>query len=126
MKADLIRQIPLYASLPEGEAARLAETLEECTFLPVEILMVEGSRSPFFYLTIEGEVEIVKAPGTPDEREVALVKPGSVLGEMSMFSRDGNHTANVRAYTPLKLLRMSFEQFDALLNRSPALAHEAR
>lgn len=124
MKANLIRQIPLFASLPEDEADRLASTLEECAFRPGEIVMTEGSRSTFFYLMIEGEVEIVKALGTPDERIVALVQPGSVLGEMSMFSRDGSHTASVRAHTQLNLLRMSFEQFDSLLNRSPAMVHD--
>jgi sigma-B regulation protein RsbU (phosphoserine phosphatase) len=43
---------------------------------------------------------------------------------MSLFNRDGLRTASVRVHTPIKLLEMTRQEFDALLSRQPALAYD--
>ncbi|HEX9018768.1 MAG TPA: SpoIIE family protein phosphatase [Anaerolineaceae bacterium] len=124
MKENLLSQFPLFANLPAGERRTLAETLEEHQFSPGEVVLVEGSSSKFFYLVLDGEVEIVKSLGTPDERVLAVSKARSILGEMSLFTRTGAHTASARARTPLRMLRITFEQFDSLLRRHPRLEYD--
>ena len=124
MNAHTIRQFPLFANLPEAEFNILSESLKECHFQADEIVLEEGSLSEYFYLLLEGEVEIIKSLGTADERVVAVSGKGSIIGEMSMFSKDGAHTAGVRARTPLTLLRITFDQFDAVLHRYPPLAYD--
>jgi sigma-B regulation protein RsbU (phosphoserine phosphatase) len=53
------------------------------------------------------------------------VRPaGNLLGEMSLFSREGCHTASVRALTPLRLLNVPDTELDALLHRQPLFAYE--
>ena len=43
---------------------------------------------------------------------------------MSLFSQGGAHTATVRACTTLKALKMTRQDFDALLQRQPSLAYQ--
>lgn len=124
MNETIIRQFPLFANLPSHEIKFLSETMVECDFQPGEVVLNEGSDSVYFYLILEGEVEIVKSLGTTDERVLARSKEGAILGEMSMFSKSGAHTASARASSSLKLLRITFDQFDSLLHRYPPLAYD--
>jgi len=123
MEKEIISRMPMFASLPPAEVQLLAETLTECNFQPDEIVFVEGSISDYFFILLDGEVEIIKSLGTPDERRVAVRGKESLLGEMSIFSQKGTHTASVRARTPLRMLQMTLVQFDALLHRRPELAY---
>ena len=58
------------------------------------------------------------------ERRLGVLHRGSLIGEMSLFSEDGSHTAGVRALTPLRLLEMTRPEFDALLHRQPMMAYD--
>jgi serine phosphatase RsbU (regulator of sigma subunit) len=122
MKAEVINQFPIFADLPSSEINSLVETLQECDFHAGEIVLTEGTSMKYFYVVLDGEVEIVKALGTADERVIAQSGKGAILGEMSIFSQEGTHTASVRACTPLKLLMITHDQFDDMLHSCPELA----
>jgi phosphoserine phosphatase RsbU/P len=124
MEKEIISRIPLFAGLPPTEIQYLSETLNECIFQPGEIVFTEDSASDQFFILIEGEVEIIKSLGTSDERRIAVRGKESLLGEMSMFSQHGSHTASVRALTPLRTLQMTLVQFDTLLHSHPVLAYD--
>jgi serine phosphatase RsbU (regulator of sigma subunit) len=124
MKEQLISQVPLFASLPRAEIEYLAETLHPFEFSEGALLFVEGQVGDRFYILVDGEVEIIKALGTDAERGLGIRGAGSFIGEMSLFSRDSQHTASVRARTRLKLLEMTHADLDALLHRQPSLAYE--
>jgi serine phosphatase RsbU (regulator of sigma subunit) len=73
---------------------------------------------------LEGQVEVVKSLGRPEERILGLREAGNLLGEMSLFSQDGCHTASVRSLTALRLLKVTHAELDALLHRQPQFAYE--
>ena len=123
MKEQLISQIPLFAALPRHEIAHLAATLRPLDFPEGTLLFREGTTGDLFYILLEGQVEIIKALGTPAERVLGIRQAGAFIGEMSLFSRDGSRTASVRASTPLHVLEMTRADFDALLARQPTLAY---
>jgi serine phosphatase RsbU (regulator of sigma subunit) len=123
MKEELISRIPLFATLPRPEIERLAATLRPLDFPEGALLFREGTTGDLFYVLLDGQVEIIKALGTAAERVLGIRQPGSFIGEMSLFSREGMRTASVRAITPLHLLEMTRADFDALLTRQPALAY---
>ncbi len=118
-----ITQVPLFASLPPSEIQHLAKTLKPIQVPEGTVLLSEGKFGDHFYILLEGQVEILKAVGTVDERRLALREAVTFLGEMSLFSEDKLNTASVRAFTPLQLLEMNHEDFDALLHRQPSLAY---
>jgi serine phosphatase RsbU (regulator of sigma subunit) len=120
--ADL-SSIPLFASLPEEELRRLERLLHVTTSPPGEVLVQEGASDDKFYILLEGQVEIVKSLGSPEERRLGLREPGNLLGEMSLFSREGCHTASVRAVTQLRLLQVPHSELEALLQRQPKIAY---
>jgi len=124
MKEELISRVPLFASLPRSEIRHLANTLRPLTFPDQALLIHEGMADDRFYILLDGQVEIIKALGSDAERLLGVRQAGSVIGEMSLFSRDGRHTASVRARTPLQLLEITRADFDALLHRQPSLAYE--
>jgi serine phosphatase RsbU (regulator of sigma subunit) len=119
-----LSSIPLFASLPDDELRRLERVLPVSTCPSGSVLLQEGHSDDKFYILLEGQVEVVKALGQAEERRVGLCGAGNLLGEMSLFSRDGCHTASVRALTLLQLLKVPHSELDALLHRQPQLAYE--
>ena len=123
-QADLIAQIPLFAGLPHTELEHLAETLQPRNFEAGALMLREGESDEHFYILLEGEAEVIKALGTPDERRLAIRPQGTLFGEMSLFDPQGSHTATVRAHTIVQALEMTCQDFDRLLHRYPTLAYD--
>ena len=122
--ASLIAQVPLFASLPPAERIHLVNTLQPREFENGALLLREGESDERFYILLEGEVDVIKAYGTPDERQLAVRFPGAIFGEMSLFDPNGRHTASVHARTHIHTLEMTRRDFDALLQRYPKLAYD--
>lgn len=114
---------PLFASLPPREAQRLFASLPRRSFHPGQTLLEEGDDHDHVYFLLQGEAEIIKNLGTSDERLLAIRGPGTIIGEMSLFSERSRHTATVRARTALQTLETSRAELDKLLRREPALSY---
>lgn len=123
-QAALIARIPLFAGLPKTELLHLAGSLQPCEFPPGSLMIREGESDEHFYILLEGEAEVIKALGTPDERKLAIRPQGSLFGEMSLFDPHGCHTASVRALSTAYTLEMTRQDFNRLLHRYPSLAYD--
>lgn len=124
MTDDLFDLVPPFAALPPEEKQRLAAIVHPETIPSETILLREGEVGQRLFLLLEGQVEIVKALGLEAERLLGIRGPGTLIGEMSLFSRDGRHTASVRSHTPLRVLFMTRSDMEALLSRQPSLAYD--
>ncbi|MDQ5851696.1 MAG: SpoIIE family protein phosphatase [Chloroflexota bacterium] len=124
MIEPVIGQVPLLATLPPSEIRNLAATLCRVDVPSNRILFREGEYGDRFYIVLEGQLEIVKALGTADERLLGVAGPGDFAGEMSLLDPDGLRTASVRTRTAVQLLEMTREDFNALLHRQPMLAYD--
>lgn len=116
--------VPLFAALPDAARNEIAAGLRPVSLPPGGILIHEGDPGDSFYIILEGEIEIIKALGSDDERLLRVQGRGSFVGEMSLFERNGRRTATVRARTAVEAATMTLADFDALLHRQPALAYE--
>lgn len=121
---DLIRWVPAFASLPQHELEHLTKLLRRETIPANTLLLLEGQSSERLYVLLDGQVEIVKALATDGERLLGVRGPGSFIGEMSLFDREGMHTASVRARTYLDALSIPRGDMAGLIGRQPALAYE--
>lgn len=124
MCADSLLHIPLFSSLPAGEIAHVERSMKAGHYDAGDVLFMEGDAGDRFYLISQGQLEVVKALGTPDERVLGVRGPGDYVGEMSLILVDGRRTASVRASTSLHTLEMSHAEFDALLHRQPLMAYQ--
>ena len=121
MEIEIIRKNPIFENIPENEIKALKDQSQKEAFEPGEILFREGLTSDYFYLLIEGQVEIIKSLGSVDERLLGIFNQGAILGEMSKFNQDGGHTASVRATKPSELLKVPFSWLDSILTRNPKI-----
>jgi len=68
MDQDIIRSVSIFSSLPDEEVERLAKTLNLKEIPQGTLLVEEDTPGVRYYILVDGEVEVVKALGTPDER----------------------------------------------------------
>jgi phosphoserine phosphatase RsbU/P len=124
MDIDLVAQIPFFQSVPEEERRQLVETFKPADVPPGVIIVREGDYGDWFFVIISGEVEIIKAIDTPEERTFGVRTVGDFIGEMSLIEKQGVRSATVRSTTPVKLLGMNRAEFNIMLQRWPNLALE--
>ena len=124
MDVEILAKIPFFTGLPRKELEHLAQTLNVEEIPAGKVLFYEGDRGNTFYMINRGEIEILKALETPDERLLAVRGPGEFIGEISLFNPDGLRTASVRTRTPVRVWTMNRNEFNGLLHRQPMLAYE--
>lgn len=124
MKEKLLAQAPIFEGLPEGEIKKLTQTLRVLEVPPSTILFQEGDVGDRFFIIIQGQIEVIKAIDTPEERLIGMRGPGEFVGELSLINRAGLRMASVRSSGPAHLWEMSHEEFDDLLHRQPSMAFE--
>jgi sigma-B regulation protein RsbU (phosphoserine phosphatase) len=124
MDTALLKHVPLFVSLPPSELADLAASLRESRYSAGVVLFREGEYGDRFYIVLDGQIAIIKALGSDDERLLGLRGAGEFVGEMSLLSQDGRRTASVRVQSSARVLELTRADFDALLHRYPLLAYE--
>lgn len=111
-----LKSSPLFRPLPGDELARVASLADTVHLEAGEVLFRQGDPGDAFYMVVTGEVEVVVG-----SREVASFGPHEGIGEMALL--DGQpRSATVRAAGPTTLLRIEQAAFEALVDRTPALA----
>lgn len=121
---SILRQIPLFSSLPEHQLTQLGDSLESQELPPGALLIEEGASGSGCYVLLDGEVEIIKSIGSDDERLLAVRDAGITLGEMSLFTEDHLPTASVRAHTKVRVMQLRRAQLAELLREHPELSFE--
>ena len=91
-------------------AAKLVEVAKD------QILCREGSEGSEFSLIVEGTA-VVRRRG----RTVARLGPGQYFGELSLLDHRPR-SASVVSTSPMRLLVLSQDRFEDLLQRTPAMA----
>ncbi|MEN6321235.1 MAG: BTAD domain-containing putative transcriptional regulator [Syntrophaceae bacterium] len=123
MYEKLVTRIPLFTSLPQSEIKSLVATLRKLDFPPRTILFREGDHGDRFYIILEGQLEIIKSLGTPDEKLLNVCGSGDHVGEMCLLDPDRSRTASIRARSPVKLLEITRADLDALLHQYPTVGY---
>lgn len=112
---------PVYAIRLAEEIGQLAQTLTPRLVEAGVILMREGEPGDRAYLIQDGDIEIIKALGTDDERLLSVSTPGEFVGEMSLLNPDQPRAASARTRTPTRVLELTPADFEVLLSHNPVL-----
>ena len=116
--ADLA-QIPLFAGVDEPERQRLARKAADIHLVPGDWLAREGEE-PRFFVTLEGEFEIVKNI-VGQHRVLGRSVAQEFSGETPIFLGTAN-LVSVRAVTPARAARFERQQLQELVRDSPSAA----
>jgi CRP/FNR family cyclic AMP-dependent transcriptional regulator len=106
---SLLRQIPLFAAVPEKTLTGLRTTTR--MLAAGETLFSMGDPAGAAYVAVTGRLKIVRLADS-DGRELLLdiVGPGAILGELAMF-RDAPRSASIVALTESELISIDRRDF---------------
>ena len=119
----LLHELPLFNELPRGELKYLAYTLNQLPLNANTVIFRENEVGESFYIVVSGQVDVIMAMDTPDEKLLASLGPGEYSGEMSLVIPGGKRSASIRTRSDAQLLVMTREDFDELLHRQPHVAY---
>ena len=118
---QLLRNVAIFKDLDDGELARVSEVCREQRFASGEYIFREGETGSRLYLIVEGEVRISRdVPGSGEEA-FAVLKPGTVFGEMAVFDRSERSTDAIASAETL-CITIARTDFELLLDFNRDLA----
>ncbi len=86
-----------------------------------QVLMEQGSKDTSVFIVETGQLSVHYQDMATSAVQLAMVAPGSVVGEGAFFSGE-QRNATVTAMAPSKLWRLSPQRFQDLSRRHPAVA----
>lgn len=110
---DALRRVPLFAGLPEGQLAWIAERGAEVRLPAGARLATEGDPADGLYVVLEGETEWTKRVGR-QEAHVVTLGPGTIFAELILLL-DAPYPTSGRAVTAVRLLKLEPDAFWQLL-----------
>lgn len=117
---EKIQEGELFRSLSFDETRMLADI---CSLVDVhdgDIVIEENSIGRALYLVVDGEVEVFKGQGE-DRKEIAVLRPGELFGEMSLIE-DRLTSTSVSSRGNTRLLRVDKLKLEQLMEKNDRLA----
>ena len=117
----LLRGAPLFAGLDDEAWAALSGRLTSSDLPRGEHLFREGDPGDALHVLVDGKIKISRA--SPDGREnvIAILGPGDLLGELSIFDAQ-RRGATATAVVDCALVTLSEEGFHAWLGEHPQVS----
>ena len=120
---QVLEKIPILSKMTLEQSILLANRIKVVDFQPGQIVFHMGEMGDTFYIIEVGEVEVL-APEMGDQNigVINRLGPGNFFGEIALL-RSVPRTATIRATKPSRLLVISREDFDAVVQKYPTIAH---
>lgn len=97
MNLSLLRNTALFADLDEAQLGRVAEICHEQTYRSGETVFREGEPGNRLFIIVSGSVRISRDIPNAGEEALAVLKPGTCFGEMSVLDRSERSTDAIAA-----------------------------
>ena len=120
---ELLKGVAIFQDLEDGELARVSEVCRMQELVSGEYVFKEGEPGNRLYLVVEGEVRISRMIPGSGEEALAILKKGSLFGEMAVFDRSERSTDAI-SNGGCKLLTISRSDFELLLDFNRELAYK--
>jgi CRP/FNR family transcriptional regulator, cyclic AMP receptor protein len=120
---DVVRQAPLFAALDDEAADALRATMVQTEVPRGQVLFHEGDPGDRLYVIVEGKVKLGRASGDGRENLLAILGPGEMFGELSLFD-PGPRNAAATAVADTLLLGLGSEDLTSWLSDRPDVARQ--
>ena len=104
-KVELLRNAPLFQSLPTQSLVRVAAIANELNWAPQQVVYQENSPAESIIFLVEGELELMRGGKVVGRRG-----QHQVLGSMAALA-SGSHSESAVVSQPTRALRMDREEF---------------
>jgi len=118
---EVWRRAPLFAALDDEAAAALSASMTECRLARGQVLFHEGESGDTLYVVTRGKVKLARTAADGRENVVALLAPGEMFGELSLFD-PGPRTSRASAVTESRLLELGQKELRGWLTGRPEVA----
>ncbi|HVV77409.1 MAG TPA: Crp/Fnr family transcriptional regulator [Mycobacteriales bacterium] len=119
----VLASAPLFAALDPDSADTLEKVLTSRTVNRGHVVFAEGDPGDRLFIVLEGKVKIYRASADGRENLIALLGPGEMFGELSLFD-PGPRTASVSAVTDSTLASLDHDDLRPLLLERPGVGVE--
>jgi uncharacterized membrane protein YdbT with pleckstrin-like domain len=116
---SLFKEIYLFNQVEETRLGDLASRFEVVKLGPGELVFSQGDRRNYFYILLEGQVEVVRKVGNVESQMDCLIA-GDFFGEEAFFSGK-TRMASVRTLVPCVLLRLNEDGLFTMLEQYPQI-----
>ena len=117
----MVKKAPLFAALDDEASATLMSSMTQTRLERGDVLFNEGDQGDRLYVIREGKVKIVRRSQDGRENLVAILGPGEMFGELSLFD-PGPRTMTATAVAETQLLGLGNEDLNGLLQGRPGVA----
>ena len=109
MRADELRPLPIFDGLTDGQLAELAEGGAEVPIEPGVDLFREGEHADFWWVLVDGAIDLVRHVGREDTVVARMDVPGRWAGGFRAWDEHGVYLATGRGATAGRVLRVPAE-----------------
>jgi len=118
---DVLRKVPLFATMREGDILAFAELVRERSFPKGSVIVFEDDPGDALYLVARGQVKVVLIGEDGREVILSVLGEGNFFGEMSLID-EKPRSATVIAMVDSVVLVLRREDFQSRLRTSPEIA----
>jgi len=119
--ADLLANIPLFASVEPRALQALQARMQRRTFDRGESIFFKGEDGDTLYVIVSGEVKIVLAAPDGQESILIVLGEGDFFGEMALFDAKPR-SADAVAIGPTTTLTLHRREFEQFVRENPEVA----
>jgi CRP/FNR family transcriptional regulator, cyclic AMP receptor protein len=118
---ELLATTALFEGVPAADLEALRPSVRARSFGKDEPVFREGDPGSHLYLVKQGQVKIVRVASNGSEMVFAVVGPGEVFGELSLFEPGGERSADAIALEPTECALLARDAVIGFLLGHPAL-----
>jgi CRP/FNR family transcriptional regulator, cyclic AMP receptor protein len=115
---DSLKNVTLFSACSSKELEKVSKATDEIRMTAGTLIIDQGQTGREAFIIVDGEVVVKR-----NNRKVATLGPGTVVGEMSLLDK-GPRTATVVCETDCTLLVIDQRRFLGVIDSIPAISHK--
>ena len=115
---DTLRNVALFSACNKKELEKVAKASDEIRMTAGSLIVDQGQTGREAFVVLDGEVDIRR-----NNRKVATLGPGAVVGELSLLDH-GPRPATAVCATDCTLLVIDQRRFLGVIDDVPAISHK--
>ena len=120
---DALRGLDLFARVSDAQLALLVDASNEVRFEAGEVLWTAGAPADFWWVLVEGAIDLVRTVGGEEAVVGRFEAPGRWAGGFKAWEPTGVYLATGRATSPGRCLQVPASALHDLLEAYPLVVH---